>query len=691
MRVLHITVALFIVAAALGGAHASELDYQLVWSDEFDGFGVDPSKWTFQIGDGCPSLCGWGNNELQHYLAGNALVSGGQLIITAREESFGGSDYTSARMRTLGLGDWKYGRFEMRARMPVGQGLWPAFWMLSTDDAYGTWAASGEIDIMEYLGHNTNHASGAIHYGGSWPDNLFWSEGFTLPAGTFADSLHEFALEWSPHELRWYVDGQQYSCQSHWSSSGGGYPAPFDEEFHLILNMAVGGNLPGPPDETTSFPQELIVDHVRVYQRPEFPECEILFDGMDHANPSGANGWFTFNGNGGGGIGGSTTDLPPDGCNASLIAGYGSGGAPGYFGGFGRTSPRDLAGMTHFSFWINPDGGQDYVVEINLLDDDDGDDSIPGTPDGEDDEYQFNCHVSPTGPCATTGGGWQHVSIPIASFFDDNSYHFGGNGVFDPFPVGGGGNGQLVNVVLALVSNSGDDINFKTDRWMFTHESTSITGRVWGDANGNGLPDGGEPGWNDVGIDLLDSAGATLQTTTTAGDGDYQFAALPWGEYSVSIQTATLPAGAFPTADPDGVGTPHVASALRGCSDTSSRQDFGYGSAPNPTASILVMKNGTDLEVSYDIACNASDHALFFGNLGDFTTVTAADCSIGSSGSATSTPPAGDVWFLVAGSESERYSSVGQSTAGERTPAGVESHCPLLTVQDLGATCPGDL
>ena len=198
---------------------------------------------------------------------------------------------------------------------------------------------------------------------------------------------------------------------------GGGYPAPFDQEFHLLLNMAVGGNLPGPPDATTSFPQELVVDYVRVYQRPEFPECEILFDGMDHANPSGANGWFTFNGNGGGGIGGFTTDLPPGGCNASLIAGYGSGGVPGFFGGFGRTSPRDLTGMTHFSFWINPDAGQDYVIEINLLDDDNGDDVIPGTPDGADDEYQFDCHVSATGPCAIAGGGWQHVSIPIASFF----------------------------------------------------------------------------------------------------------------------------------------------------------------------------------------------------------------------------------------------------------------------------------
>jgi beta-glucanase (GH16 family) len=687
MRIPRVIAGVILVVAALGAARAGETDYQLVWSDEFDGVSVDPAKWSFQIGDGCPDLCGWGNNELQYYRAENATVSGGQLFITAREESFGGSDYTSARLRTVGLGDWKYGRFEMRARMPVGQGLWSAFWMLSTDWMYGGWASSGEIDIMEYLGHRTNHVTGTIHYGGDWPDNVYWSKGFTLPTGSFADSMHELALEWGPHEIRWYVDGEQYACQSHWSSAGGVYPAPFDEQFHLLLNMAVGGNLPGPPDETTPFPQDLVVDYVRVYQRPEFPECEVLFDGMDHVNPFG-NGWFTFNGNGSGGIAAYNADLPPGGCNAALIAGFGSGGTPGFVGGFGRTSPRDLDGMTHFSFWINPNAGQDYVIEINLLDDDNGDDVIPGTPDGQDDEYQFDCHVSATGPCAVAGGGWQHVSIPIASFFDDNSYHFGGNGVFDPVPVVAGGNGQLVNVVLALISNSGDNINFKTDSWLFTDESTSISGRIWEDANGNGIPDGGEPGWNGVGVDLLDPAGAILQTTTTAGDGDYQFVALPWGEYTVSVQTATLPAGALPTTDPDGVGTPHVASALLGCSVTSSGQDFGYSSAPNPTEWILVTKSGTDLEITYDTVCNASDHVLLFGDLGDFTTVTAADCFIGNSGSAISTSPAADVWFLVAGREAGRYSSVGRSTAGERTLGGVESQCSLLTAQDLSATCP---
>jgi beta-glucanase (GH16 family) len=691
MRILVCGIGLiFVVALALHATPsvAAALDYQLVWSDEFDGAGVDPSKWVFQIGDGCPELCGWGNDELQFYRSENATVSGGVLSITAREETFGGRNYTSARMRTMDRGDWRYGRFEMRAKMPIGQGLWPAFWMLPTDTVYGTWAASGEIDIMEYLGHQPDEVSGAIHYGGLWPDNVFSSGGFTLSPGTFNDNFHLFSVEWEPHEIRWYVDGAEYSCQSHWSSTGGGYPAPFDEDFHLLLNMAVGGYLPGPPDETTFFPQELVVDYVRVSQKPEFPQCEILFDGMDHANPTGLNGWFAFNGSGTGGISANTVDLPADGCRASLSAGWQSGGGPGYFGGFGRTSLSDLTSMTHFSFWINPDAGQDYRLEINLQEDDNGDDRFPAAPDGVDDEYQYNCDISAVGPCAIAGGGWQQVSIPLTSFFDDNSYHFGGNGIFDPFPVGGGGNGQLVNVVFVLISNSGADVTLRTDSWRFTKESASIAGRIWHDLDGDGIQDGGEPGLNGVVVDLLNSAGATVETAVAAGEGDYQFTDLAFDEYTASVRTGTLPTGVSPTFDPDGPGSPHTASALLGCADSLSAHDFGYAVVPEPVLSITAAHNGTSIDVFYDVTCNASDHTLLFGALGDFTTVTAADCSIGDSGMATSSPPAGDVWFLVAGNEVQRYSSVGQATTGERLLAGVGAQCPTLTAQDVTATCP---
>jgi len=682
-----------IASVALTATHAGARDYQLVWSDEFDGAGVDPANWEFQIGDGCPSLCGWGNNELQYYRSENATVSGGVLEISAREEAFMGYDYTSARLRTRNLGDRRYGRIETRAKMPIGQGLWPAFWMLPTDEIYGTWAASGEIDIMEYLGHRPDEVSGALHYGGPWPENVFSSSGFTLSPGTFHDDFHEFAIEWTPREIRWFVDQTEYACQSHWYSTAGSYPAPFDQDFHLLLNMAVGGNLPGDPDVTTIFPQELVVDYVRVSQRPEFPECETLFGGLDHSDPFG-HGWTSFNGDvGGGGIGPETVDLPPSGCRGSLGTAWGSGGTPGYVGGFGRNFPTDLTQKTHFTFWINPDAGQDYTLEINLQDDDDGDDAVPGTPDGADDEFQYNCVVSPAGPCAVSGGGWQRVSIALIDFFDDGSFHFGGNGVLDPVPVSAGGNGQLVWVVFAIVSNSGADVNFRTDTWLFTRETASITGRVWDDVDGDGIQDGGEVGLNGVAVDLLDSNSTTVDLQMTAGNGDYHFGGLPFDEYTVSVQSGTTPVGSSPTIDPDGLGSPGRSTSLLGCSESETAYDFGYGVAPVPTpARRSVTKNVGDpsmLDLAYDtVGCNASDHSVLFGSLTDFAAVTTADCSIGNSGFATTAPPAGSSWFLVVGREGHRYSSAGQATAGERTMTGVGAACPALQRQDPSATCP---
>ncbi len=243
-------------------------------------------------------------------------------------------------------------------------------------------------------------------------------------------------------------------------------------------------------------------------------------------------------------------------------------------------------------------------------------------------------------------------------------------------------------MVFALIGNSGGPVNFRTDTWMFSAESSSIAGRIWDDVDGDGVLDGGEPGLNGIGVDLPDSAGAIVRSTTTAGDGDYQFTDLPWDDYTASVQTGGMPPGAFPTFDPDGLASPHTTSVLVGCSDTGSNQDFGYGFAPQPVLAIAAARNGTAIDVSYDITCNASDHSLLYGTLGDFTAVTAADCSIGSSGTATSAPPAGDVWFLVAGRGAERYSSVGQATSGERTLSGVGGECSALTAQDLTATCP---
>jgi hypothetical protein len=194
-------------------------------------------------------------------------------------------------------------------------------------------------------------------------------------------------------------------------------------------------------------------------------------------------------------------------------------------------------------------------------------------------------------------------------------------------------------------------------------------------------------------VDLLDSTSTIVETTSTTGDGEYQFAALPWNGYTVAIRSDTLPAGTSPTADPDGLASPHTATLVLGCADSSSANAFGYGPAPLPTTpTITVARNPADpgqIDVAYDTAtCNASDHSLFFGLFDDFSAVTAVDCSIGNSGSVTSTPPPGNVWLLVAGREGARYSSVGQSTEGERSLEGVAAQCPALLSQDVSASCP---
>jgi beta-glucanase (GH16 family) len=169
-------------------------------------------------------------------------------------------------MRTLNNGDWLYGRLDIRAKLPFGRGIWPAIWMLPTNNIYGGWAASGEIDIVELLGQEPNVIYGTIHYGGSWPKNVHSGDSYKLSEGNFSDEFHIFSLQWEPGEIRWYVDGEHYQTQTKWTTENGVFPAPFDQSFHLILNVAVGGNWPGAPDETTTFPQRMMVDYVRVYE-----------------------------------------------------------------------------------------------------------------------------------------------------------------------------------------------------------------------------------------------------------------------------------------------------------------------------------------------------------------------------------------------------------------------------------------
>ncbi len=242
--------------------------WTLVWSDEFDGQAIDESKWTFVQGGG-----GYGNNELQNYTGRpeNARIEEGILVIEARKESFQGNSYTSAKMSTQAKAAWTFGKFEIRAQLPEGQGLWPAFWMMPADSAvYGAWPAGGEIDFMEYLGHETDKIYGTLHFGNPHGHK---QGTYTLTNGqTFADSYHVYGLEWEPNEIRWYIDGKLYASQNDWytkditTADPITFPAPFDRDFYMQLNVAVGGNWGGFPDETTSFPQKMLVDYVRVYE-----------------------------------------------------------------------------------------------------------------------------------------------------------------------------------------------------------------------------------------------------------------------------------------------------------------------------------------------------------------------------------------------------------------------------------------
>ena len=241
---------------------------QLVWADEFDAPQLDPEEWYFESGDGSQyGISGWGNNELQYYLTDNAFLENGLLVIEARAESSNGFDYTSARLHTRDRFAFRYGRVEARIRLPGGQGIWPAFWLLPQEDEYGGWAASGEIDIMEAVnlgGSGGNFVHGTIHYGGAWPDNVFSGETYLVPADATAE-FHTYALEWDEREIRWYVDGVLFAVRNTWHSSAADFPAPFDQHFYILLNVAVGGNFPGNPDANTTFPVTMEVDWLRVY------------------------------------------------------------------------------------------------------------------------------------------------------------------------------------------------------------------------------------------------------------------------------------------------------------------------------------------------------------------------------------------------------------------------------------------
>lgn len=237
--------------------------WNLVWHDEFEDTELDRTHWTFDIGGN-----GWGNQELQMYTdrPENIRLEDGILVIEAREEPelVGGRNYSSARIKTQGLHSWAYGRIEARIKLPHGQGIWPAFWMLGEDLYRKGWPGAGEIDILEFIGREPNRMYATVHAPGySGGDGVGGS--LFVPGDSLRSDFHVYAIEWEENEIRWYFDDQEYfrltpaDVPDEWI---------FDHPFFIILNLAVGGRWPGYPDETTTFPQFLYIDYVRVYQKP---------------------------------------------------------------------------------------------------------------------------------------------------------------------------------------------------------------------------------------------------------------------------------------------------------------------------------------------------------------------------------------------------------------------------------------
>jgi beta-glucanase (GH16 family) len=240
--------------------------YNLIWADEFNGTTLNLNDWTFETGDGCPGNCGWGNNELQYYREDNTSIIDGNLVITAKKQRFGDADYTSSRIITKGKKQFKFGRIDIRAALPEGQGLWPALWMLGSNIDAVNWPACGEIDIMELTGDLPNRVVGTVHYGTD-AANAQQNTNAKYLSGTdnFQDAFHVFSINWENNLIEFLVDDEVYHTITPASLNGANYP--FNKNFFFIFNVAVGGNFPGNPDGSTPFPQHMIVDYVRVFQK----------------------------------------------------------------------------------------------------------------------------------------------------------------------------------------------------------------------------------------------------------------------------------------------------------------------------------------------------------------------------------------------------------------------------------------
>lgn len=368
----------------------SDQGFVMVWNDEFDGEELDLTKWSYQIGTGTSEgLTGWGNQELEYYTdrTANVDVKNGNLVITAikEKERYNGSTFTSGRIRTYTnegetLFATRFGRVEARMKLPEGEGLWPAFWLLPADKSiYGEWASSGEIDIMEARGRVPDKIGGTIHFGQDWPNNVYKNGEYVFPEGTDITDYHIYALEWEPGEMRWYVDDECYYTMNSWFGKGENaaadytYPAPFDVPFYVLFNLAVGGTYDleaNPYSKEVEYPAQMLVDFVRVYHKEEgYPSLldnkTVVADNKDKESfelfaELYSDGDFivdkeftTMN-----------TEAITDTSNGILPDNKDWQFAVGNFGGMAKAAVEEIEGTQYAKVDVTTGGSQTYAVQL---------------------------------------------------------------------------------------------------------------------------------------------------------------------------------------------------------------------------------------------------------------------------------------------------------------------------------------
>lgn len=249
---------MFIFFTLTASAQNKDTSLKLVWEEHFNEDSLSEAIWNYELGDGCPNLCGWGNNERQQYTKKNHELKDGMLVISAKKE---GGNYTSTRITTKGKKEFKYGRIETRAKLPVGKGLWPAFWMLGANISEVGWPACGEIDILEYVGKEPHKVFTSLHTTASHGNTINTKK---TEISNIEEGFHTYAANWTKDKIEFYIDEvlvytfqPEVKTKTVW---------PFDQSFYIILNLAIGGNFGGPDVDDTIFPQDFLIDYIKVYQ-----------------------------------------------------------------------------------------------------------------------------------------------------------------------------------------------------------------------------------------------------------------------------------------------------------------------------------------------------------------------------------------------------------------------------------------